>query len=83
MAEPIDMILPLLRDLRPEMDRRFEAMDKRFDSVDVRFDRLDKKVDNIKQAMAGESLLARYAVAEVDERFDAIEKRLAALESTR
>ena len=73
MVEPESMILVLLREIRTEMSTRFDTMDGRFD-------RLEKRVDNIRQAMLGESVLGRYAVAEVEERLERIEKRLEALE---
>jgi hypothetical protein len=37
-------------------------------------------MDNLRQAINGESVLGRYAAAEVEERLGAIERRLDALE---
>jgi hypothetical protein len=86
MAEPEDMILPL-REMRAAMERRFESikndMQKGFNAVDHRFDGLEKKIASVKPAAFGESVLGRYAAAEVEERFDVIEKRLSALERTK
>ena len=73
MSEPDNFILKLLREIRTEMNQRFDATDKRFDG-------LDSKIESLKQAMHGESVLGRYATAEFDDRLDAIEKRLAILE---
>jgi tetrahydromethanopterin S-methyltransferase subunit G len=73
MAEPDNMILPLLREIRAEINGRF-------DSQDQRFERIEKRLDAMHRAINGESVLGRYAAAEVDERLDDIEKRLAALE---
>jgi hypothetical protein len=42
---------------------------------------LDVKIDNVKQAAFGESVLGRYAAAEVEERLAEIERRLQALET--
>jgi tetrahydromethanopterin S-methyltransferase subunit G len=87
MAEPENMILPLLREMRAAMDRRFEGitsdMQKGFNAVDHRFDGLEKKIESVKQAAFGESVLGRYAAAEVEERLEVIEKRLSALERTK
>ncbi len=76
MAEPDNLVLVHLREIRTEMNARF-------DKVDERFDRLEKKVENVKQAAFGESVLGRYAAAEVEERLEQIEKRLTALEERR
>lgn len=79
MAEPQDMILPLLRELRTEVRSGFDRMDRRFAEHDARFDKLEKRFDNLRQAVYGESVLGRYAAAEVEDRLEAIEKRLEAL----
>lgn len=76
MAEPDDMILPLLRDMRVEMKREFADIKGRLDHLEGRF-------DNLRQAVNGESVLGRYAAAEVEERLERIEGRLSALEQTR
>jgi tetrahydromethanopterin S-methyltransferase subunit G len=73
MAEPENLILVHLRELRAEMKEGFGK-------VDERFDKLEKRIENIKQASFGEFVLGRYAAAEVEERLEQIEKRLEALE---
>lgn len=80
MAEPQDLIVPLLREMRAEMKAGFERIDHKLEVDGVRFDRLERRFDNLREAVNGESVLGRYAAAEVEERLEAIEKRLAALE---
>ena len=84
MAEPESMILPLLREIRAEMQSRLESIERRvetgFAAVDTRFDALENKIESVKQATFGESVLGRYAAAEVEERFEKVEQRLRALE---
>jgi len=72
MAEPENLILVHLQEFRVEMKDGFSK-------VDERFDRLEKRIENIKQAAFGESVLGRYAAAEVEERLEH-ERRLDALE---
>lgn len=73
MAEPNDLILPMLREIRAESVAFREEM--RSDMAELK-----KRLENVRQAAFGESVLGRYAAAEVEERIEAIEKRLAALE---
>jgi hypothetical protein len=80
MAEPENMILPMLRDIRADMNKRFDEVGRQFRNVEQRFDRLEKRLDNVRQAAVGESVLGRYAAAEVEERLEQIE-RLGALET--
>ena len=82
MAEPQDMIVPLLREMRAELGAGFERVNRKLEEHDVRFDKLERRFDNLREAVNGESVLGRYAAAEVEERLEAIEKRLAALEKT-
>ena len=65
MAEPNNLVLVHLREIRAEMNARFNK-------VDERFDRLEKKIETVKQAAFGESVLGRYAAAEVEERLEQI-----------
>lgn len=81
MADPEGMILPLLREMRADAQNGLAEMRRRFEAIDARFDRLEKRFDNSREAVNGESVLGRYAAAEVEERLEAIEKRLASLES--
>ena len=80
MAEPENQTLHILREIRTVVKTLETRMDSGFASVDSRFDQLGSRMDNIRQALTGESVLGRYAAAEVEERLDAIEKRIAALE---
>jgi hypothetical protein len=41
MAETESMILPLLREIRAEMNRRFDGVDEKLGAADERFDRLE------------------------------------------
>jgi hypothetical protein len=61
MPEPDSLVLVLLREMRAEMNERF-------DGVDARFDRMEKRLEAVRQAAFGESLMARYTVAEVEDR---------------
>lgn len=80
MAEPENQTLHILREIRTAMQALDRKTTSGFEAVEARFSKLDFRLDNIWQALNGESILGRYAVAEVDERLEAIEKRLAALE---
>lgn len=62
------------------MDQR---IDKRFESAESKTDDLRSRIDNLRQAINGESVLGRYAAAEVEERLESLEKRISALEGRR
>ncbi|MBN8997110.1 MAG: hypothetical protein J0H94_17975 [Rhizobiales bacterium] len=83
MAEPENQTLRILRDIREmlkDSEKRAGELEKK---VDRNHGELKSRLDNIRQALNGESILGRYAVAEVDERLAALEKRVKALEGRR
>jgi hypothetical protein len=72
MPEPNNLTLALLRELRAELERQDQARRA-----------LERRFDNLREAVTGESVLGRYAAAEVEERLAGIERRLATLEKRR
>ncbi|MGV8839366.1 MAG: hypothetical protein ACWA6X_03575 [Bauldia sp.] len=78
MAAP-ENTLTLLRRMRTTLNR-LDRLEKSIDrnQVDVR-----SRLDGIGRALDRRSVLGRYAAAAVEERLDAIEKRLLSLESRR
>jgi acyl carrier protein phosphodiesterase len=81
MAEPpADFVVTLLREMRREINERFDKVDERFEKVDERFVEQDKKLEAIRQALKAETILGRYAVNDVDDRLDAMENRLSRLD---
>ncbi|WP_407527030.1 hypothetical protein [Methylobacterium oryzisoli] len=63
MAEPQDMILPLLSGMRAESRADLQAMredlTRGFDRIEARMDRLEKRFNNLREAVNGESVLGR------------------------
>lgn len=76
MAEPDNLVLSVLREMRRDIDHRFDGVDEKLASQ-------DKKIESIRQALQAETALGRYAVVGVEERLEAIEKRLDDIETSR
>ncbi|BCB19028.1 hypothetical protein [Bosea sp. ANAM02] len=76
MADPENLILAKLRKMEAAIERGFFL-------VNDRLDRLETKVENVKQAAFGESVLGRYAAAEVETRLDALEQRIAEIDKNK
>jgi hypothetical protein len=73
MAEPDNHTLHLLREFREDF-REFRHEFSEFRA------RTDERFEELVRLFAGESVLGRYAAADVEKRLEAIEKRLGALE---
>jgi hypothetical protein len=80
MAEPEDMILPMLREMRAEMSAGFTRVDARFDTVDRRLIALEAAQASFKQALGADSLLSRLVTGEFEGR---IEARIQELEAAK
>lgn len=83
MAEIENHALRLLQDIRNAIgavESRIDLLDKK---VDRNHEELKQRIENLRHAAFGESVLGRYAAAEVEERLSVIEGRLSALEQRR
>jgi hypothetical protein len=81
MPDPVDMILPLLREMRAEIAAfRGETMG-RFDVVDRRLATLDATQASFKQALTADSLLSKLVTGEFEERIEALERKVRELEA--
>jgi len=81
MAEPENHTLHLLRELRDDvkaLDGSINALDRK---VDRNHEELKEHIDSLREVMAGESVLGRYATAGFDDRLTALERRVSALEN--
>jgi chaperonin cofactor prefoldin len=80
MTEPENFTHRLLREMRAEMTGQFEELRTEIGGLRDEVRENTKRMESLKQAAFGESVLGRYAAAEVEERLERIEKRLETLE---
>jgi hypothetical protein len=80
MAEPDDMIIPLLREMRPEMRERFAESDRRFDAVDQRLVKLSASMETLRQALGADSFMGRLVTSNFEERIEILERKVRELE---
>jgi hypothetical protein len=94
MAEPENLIIRLLRELRAEMDARFEAVEKRFDTLegrmDARFEAIDRRLDimhrNGEKALRGfigHRTMVERTMASFEDEISALKRRVEVLEDAR
>lgn len=74
MAEPADIIVPLLREMRAETSENFAKVNKRLD-------KMDEALVTFRHALSGDTLLGRVLTGEIEERLETIERRLRDLET--
>ena len=59
MADPENLTLRVLRDIRTAIKSLEQRFDKRFEVADRKSDDLRSRIDNLRQAVNGESVLGR------------------------
>lgn len=59
MAEPEDLIVPLLREMRAEMNAHFDRTNERFDRLERGLDRIIEGLDLARQQLAMNPSLER------------------------
>ena len=80
MADPVDMIIPMLREMRAEISARFDGVDVRLDTVEKRLKALEDVQASFKQALVGDSLLSKRVTGEFEGWIEALERKARELE---
>jgi len=81
MADPEDMIIPLLREMRAENSANFQEINKSLNSLRSRHDKMDDTLVTFRHALSADSLLSKIVTGEFEERLGALERRLSDLET--
>lgn len=83
MAEPENVTLRLLQEMRAEI----RDLGTKFNGLDSKFDRhhaeLVSQIKNLTEFIPGESVLGRYAAANIEKRVESLEQRVKTLEEQR
>ena len=84
MVEPMDMILPTLREMRAEAPRYDEELKsenaQRHAQLLARLDKLEAAQASFKQALTADTLLSRLVTGEFEQRIEALERKMSAFE---
>ena len=80
MAEPADMIVPLLREMRPENAARHGEVLGRFELIERRLNALEVAQVSFKQALAADSFLSKPVTGEFEQRIETVKRKMRELE---
>jgi hypothetical protein len=81
MAEPEDMILPMLREIRTQIDDGHAESKNEFATVNKRLDRIEGRQKSFSQALAGDALMSKMLLGDWEERIEALEAKMKKLEA--
>jgi archaellum component FlaC len=81
MAEPTDMLMPMLREIRTKIDNGQSESKKDFATVNKRLDRIEERQKSFSQALAGDSFMSKMLIGDWEERIEALEAKMKKLEA--
>jgi polyhydroxyalkanoate synthesis regulator phasin len=80
MAEPVDMIVPMLREMRAESVALLQKLDARMDGIEGKLEKLGQQQKSFRQALSADSLMSKLVTGEFEERIEALERKVKELE---
>ena len=83
MADPENLVLSILREMRSEMSEFRHFVESRFDSVDRRFDGVEMRLDSVETKTDGLAILRASAFGHLSHEVSGLNARVDALDSTR
>jgi len=83
MAEPTDMIVPLLREMRAENATLHQQTRALIEALDRRPGRVEEAKTSYRQALTADTLMSKLVTGEFQERIEALEKKVKDLEATK
>lgn len=69
MPEPKDLVVPMLREMRSHID-------KRFDVVDERLEKIESTQKSFRQALTADTMMSKFITGDFEERIEALEKKM-------
>jgi len=76
MAEPKDMIMPMLREMRDNINTRFNQMDSEFHEIKGRLAGIESNQKSFKNALVADTMMSKYMTGDFEERIGALEEKI-------
>jgi hypothetical protein len=83
MADPVDMIVPLLREMRVENAASHEQTGALIKGLDKRVGAVEETLKSFRQSPTADTLLSKLVTGEFEERNEALECKVREWESSR
>jgi hypothetical protein len=83
MAQPDDMILPMLREMRAKNAARYDRSLEKFASIERRLDKIEEAQLSFRQALTADSLLSKLVTGEFEQRIEVLGRKVKEWEGRR
>jgi hypothetical protein len=79
MSEPKDMIVPMLREMREEMQTEFRGVRADLSTVNKRLEKIEGRQVSFREAMIADTMMSKFVTGNFEERIGTLEKDVALL----
>ena len=79
MPEPKDMVMPMLREIRKEINEGFRNVDEQFSVVDKRLENIESTQKSFRHALTADTMMSKFITGDFEERIEALEKKMDSL----
>ncbi|MDY6963405.1 MAG: hypothetical protein SV862_16100 [Pseudomonadota bacterium] len=77
--EPVDTLMPMLREMLTEMREQFAQMREQFGEIRQRLDKLESGQKTIRQALTADTMMSKFVTGDFEERIFELERKVDAL----
>jgi hypothetical protein len=81
MADPVDMIMPMLREMRAENAAEHEQTRALIKGLEKPVGAVEETLKSVRQAQTADTLLSKLVTGEFEERIETLERKVRQLES--
>ncbi|MDE1158753.1 MAG: hypothetical protein PW791_10835 [Neorhizobium sp.] len=71
--EPVDMIMPMLREMRSEMNEQFSRIDARLERFQQRMDEFEDELKSVRKVLVADTLMSKLVTGDFDKRISVLE----------
>lgn len=71
--EPVDMIMPMLREMRSDLNARFDCVEQRLENVEQRLVKIEEAQQNVRKALLADTMMSRLIAGDFVERIATLE----------
>ena len=83
MSDPVDFIMPMLREMRAENVALHEKTHADFTRMEKRIDKIEDTLKNFRQALTADTLMSKLITGEFEERIELLEAKVRELETAK
>ena len=83
MSDPVDFIMPMLREMRAENAAHHEKTHSDFSRMDKRIEKIEESLKNFRQALTADTLMSKLITGEFEERIELLEAKVRELEAAK